>query len=141
EWFGKMCRSRPGRIALGVDARDGHVATDGWMETRRTSAFELVKQFADYPLAAIIFTDIATDGMLAGPNLGAMAAMKEAASQPVIASGGVTTIDDVKRLAMVPMHGAIVGRALYEGRIHLPDALVAANDDPPASPATSSRDF
>ncbi len=69
DWFRRLCRQFPGRLALGIDARDGLVATDGWLETSETSAIELARQFADEPLAAIIYTDIATDGMLAGPEL------------------------------------------------------------------------
>ena len=88
--------------------------------------WRLARQFADEPLAAIIYTDIATDGMLAGPNVAAMAEMQAAMELPVVASGGVTTREDVARLAAAGMAGCIIGRALYEGTITLPDALAAA---------------
>jgi phosphoribosylformimino-5-aminoimidazole carboxamide ribotide isomerase len=126
EWFRQMCRKFPGRLALGVDARNGLVATDGWLETSTVLAVELVQQFADDPLAAIIYTDIATDGMLQGPNVAAMRQMQQAIDLPVIASGGVTTADDVAELAAAGMAGAIVGKALYVGTLTLSDALAAA---------------
>ena len=121
-----MCRKFPGRLVLGIDARDGFVATEGWLETSATSAVELARQFAGEPIAAVVYTDIATDGMLAGPNVAEMTAMQQAVEWPVVASGGVTTKDDVARLAAVPMAGCIIGRALYEGTITLPEALAAA---------------
>jgi len=89
-------------------------------------AVDLARQFDDEPLAAIVYTDIATDGMLAGPNLAAMREMKEAVRLPVIASGGVTTADDVVQLAALGVAGCIIGRSLYEGRLTLKDALAAA---------------
>lgn len=126
DWFRSMCRQFPGRLVLGVDARNGLVATQGWLETSNISAIELAKQLATEPIAAIIYTDIATDGMMSGPNLPAMAEMQAAVDRPVIASGGVTTRDDVARLAVVPMAGCIIGRALYEETLTLSDALAAA---------------
>jgi phosphoribosylformimino-5-aminoimidazole carboxamide ribotide isomerase len=121
-----MCRLFPHRLVLGIDARDGKVATHGWLETSDTSAIDVARQFSIEPLVGIIYTDIATDGMLAGPNLAAMAEMQAAVDLPVIASGGVTTAADVARLAAIPMAGCIIGRALYEGTITLPKALAAA---------------
>jgi phosphoribosylformimino-5-aminoimidazole carboxamide ribotide isomerase len=126
DWFRSMCRKFPQRLVLGIDARDGRVATHGWLQTSEVSATELARQFNSEPLAAVIYTDIATDGMLAGPNVAAMAQMQAAVDLPVVASGGVTTCDDVARLAAVPMAGCIIGRALYEPTIRLPDALAAA---------------
>jgi len=126
EWFRSMCRQFPHRLVLGIDARDGKVATHGWLQTSDMAATELARQFSNEPIAAIIYTDIATDGMLAGPNVAAMAEMQTAIDLPVVASGGVTTTEDVARLAAVPMAGCIIGRALYEGTITLPDALAAA---------------
>ncbi len=128
EWFREMCRGYPERLALGLDARDGFVATDGWRETSKTSAIELAKQFDDEPVAAVIYTDIAKDGMMAGPNIKALDEMRQAVSLPVVASGGVTTLADVKALAALPMPGCIIGRALYEGTLKLTDALDAAGD-------------
>ena len=111
---------------LGIDAREGRVATHGWLKTSDVAATELAKQFATEPLAAIIYTDIATDGMLAGPNVPEMAAMQRAVDLPVVASGGVFRVEDVAALAEIPMAGCIIGKALYEGRLTLPDALAAA---------------
>jgi phosphoribosylformimino-5-aminoimidazole carboxamide ribotide isomerase len=126
EWFRQMCRAFPGRLALGLDARHGMVATEGWLKTSRVSAVELAQQLAREPIAAVIYTDIETDGMLAGPNLAALAEMVAAVDLPVIASGGITTADDVARLAALPVAGCIIGRALYEGSLSLKDALSVA---------------
>ncbi len=130
DWFRRMCQTYPGRLVLGIDARDGRVATEGWLATSDVSAVELAGRFAGEPIAAVVYTDIATDGMMAGPNLDAMAAMQAAVEWPVVASGGVTTKDDVARLAAVPMAGCIIGRALYEGTLTLPEALAAAGEKP-----------
>jgi phosphoribosylformimino-5-aminoimidazole carboxamide ribotide isomerase len=129
EWFRAACRQYPGRLVLGIDARNGMAATDGWMNTSKVPAIELARQFASEPLAAIIYTDIATDGMMRGPNVAAMAEMQAAVDVPIVASGGVTTIDDVARLADAGLAGCIIGRALYEGTLQLADAIrVAAGD-------------
>ncbi len=128
DWFRSMCRLFPHQLVLGIDARDGCVATHGWLQTSDLAATEVARQFGNEPLAAIIYTDIATDGMLAGPNLVAMAEMQAAVDLPVIASGGVTTAADVAQLTAIPMAGCIIGRALYEGTITLPDALAAAGE-------------
>jgi len=124
--FRQACRRFPGKLVLGIDARDGRVATDGWLQTSDLGAIELAQQFADEPLAAIIYTDIATDGMLRGPNVAAMAQMQDAVKVPVIASGGVTTANDVAQLADAGLAGCIIGRALYVGTLKLEDALRAA---------------
>jgi phosphoribosylformimino-5-aminoimidazole carboxamide ribotide isomerase len=128
DWFRAMCGMFPHRLVLGVDAKDGFVATDGWLKTSQTSAIELARQFDDDPLAAIVYTDIATDGMMAGPNVAAMSQMAAATKHPVVASGGVASVDDVARLASAGLAGCIIGRALYEGTIDLPGALRAGND-------------
>ncbi len=128
EWFRGMCRQYPCRLVLGIDARDGRAATDGWLKTSDVSAIDLAGQFGNEPLAAIIYTDIATDGMMKGPNVEAMAQMQAAVEVPVIASGGVTTAEDVARLAAAGMAGCIIGRALYEGTLTLPEALRAAGE-------------
>lgn len=126
DWFRQMCRKFPGRLVLGIDARDGRVATDGWLETSSVEAVQLAQSFAREPIAAVVYTDISRDGMLQGPNLAALDAMRRAVDLPVIASGGVTTADDVSRLAALPMAGCIIGRALYEGTLTLAEALVRA---------------
>lgn len=125
DWFREMCRKYPGKLVLGIDAREGRVATDGWLEVSSVSAVDLAKQFDGEPVAAIIYTDIATDGMMAGPNVAAMAEMQRAVGVPVVASGGVTSINDVAQLAEAGLSGCIIGRALYEGTVHLPDAIRA----------------
>jgi phosphoribosylformimino-5-aminoimidazole carboxamide ribotide isomerase len=130
DWFRDVCRKFPGRLVLGIDARDGRVATHGWLQTSEIAATDLARQFGGEPIAAIIYTDIATDGMLAGPNVAEMARMQAAVDVPVVASGGVTTRQDVARLAAIPMAGCIIGRALYEGTVTLPEALEAATHHP-----------
>ncbi len=131
QWLRDMARRYPARLVLGIDARDGWVATDGWLQTSRLAATDLARQFAEEPLAAVVYTDIATDGMMAGPNVAAMAEMQRAVPLPVVASGGVASAGDVARLAGVPMAGCIIGRALYEGALTLPDALAAAGETAP----------
>ena len=122
------CRRFPGRIAIGIDARDGRVAVEGWAETSELEAIELAKRYEDAGAAAVVFTDIARDGVLAGVNVGAVAQLARAITTPVIASGGVASLDDLKRLkALEPLGvvGVIVGRALYDGRLE-PKAALAA---------------
>ncbi|NOY29905.1 MAG: 1-(5-phosphoribosyl)-5-[(5-phosphoribosylamino)methylideneamino]imidazole-4-carboxamide isomerase [Planctomycetes bacterium] len=126
DWFREMCRQFPGQLVLGIDARNGLVATDGWLETSDTPATTLADQFREVPLAAIVYTDIATDGMLAGPNVAAMAEMQKHVDTPVVASGGVTSASDVQQLAEAGLAAAIIGRALYAEKLTLPEALVAA---------------
>jgi len=116
----------PGRVAVGLDARDGKVAVEGWAETSTVTALDIAQRFEDAGVAAIIFTDIARDGLLKGLNLEATIALADAISIPVIASGGLASIDDVKAL-LTPrakkLEGAISGRALYDGRIDPAEAL------------------
>ena len=126
KWFLGMCEQYPNKLALGLDARDGRVATDGWLETSNVDAIEFARQFQDKPLAAIIYTDIAKDGMMAGPNFSAIAAMHHAVATPVIASGGVTTADDVRKLAEIGVAGCIIGRTLYDGKLTIAEAVQAA---------------
>ncbi len=118
----------PGRVAVGVDARDGRVKTDGWDGDTGHTPAEIAKRFEDQGVAAIIFTDISRDGALAGVNVEATAALAKAVAIPVIASGGVAAIDDIKTLASVGegIEGAIIGRALYDGRIDPAAAIKAA---------------
>jgi phosphoribosylformimino-5-aminoimidazole carboxamide ribotide isomerase len=125
DWFREMCRRFPNKLALGLDARDGKVATDGWLETSEMAATDLAATFSDEPLASIIYTDIAKDGMMSGPNLQAVTEMKDAIDLPLIASGGVTNIDDVEALARIGVAGCIIGRSLYEGQLTVADAIAA----------------
>jgi phosphoribosylformimino-5-aminoimidazole carboxamide ribotide isomerase len=122
------CRAFPGRVALGIDARDGMVATEGWAETSDVSATDLARRFEDSGAAAVIYTDIARDGMLSGVNVTATAALARAVRLPVIASGGVAGVEDIValRAAGAGIEGAILGRALYDGRIEPKVALAAA---------------
>lgn len=119
-------RAYPGRIAVGLDARNGKVAVEGWAQTSELSTLEVAKRFEAAGVAAIVHTDVTRDGMLKGPNLSATLAVAEASSIPVIASGGFASIDDIRAL-LAPrakkLAGAIVGRALYDGRINAAAAL------------------
>jgi phosphoribosylformimino-5-aminoimidazole carboxamide ribotide isomerase len=116
----------PGRVAVGLDARDGNVAVQGWAESSELSALDIVRRFEDAGVAAIIYTDISRDGMLKGLNLDATIALAEAVSIPVIASGGLASIADVEAM-LAPrarkLEGAIAGRALYDGRLNAAEAL------------------
>jgi phosphoribosylformimino-5-aminoimidazole carboxamide ribotide isomerase len=124
-WFEGVCRRHPGKAVLGIDARGGMVATEGWLEVSQSPALELARRCASWPLAAVVYTDISRDGMLNGPNVQALAEMASEVPLPVIASGGVTTLDDIRRLAGLGLAGCIVGRALYEGRLDLAEAIKA----------------
>jgi phosphoribosylformimino-5-aminoimidazole carboxamide ribotide isomerase len=123
DWCARLCRSFPGRVALSIDARQGQVLLEGWQETSARRALDVARQAADWPLAAIIYTDVSRDGMLDGPNVEATAQIAAAVAVPVFASGGVTTLDDVARLARAGLAGCIIGRALYEGRMELAEAI------------------
>ena len=116
----------PDRIVLGLDARDGRVATEGWLETSQMLATELARRVEDAPLFAIVYTDIARDGMMGGPNLAALAEMVAATKLPVIASGGVSKLNDISDIASQNAFGVIVGRALYDGAVGLPELLALA---------------
>ena len=127
----EAARAHPGRIALGIDARGGRVAVEGWAETTATTATDLARRFEDAGLAALVYTDIERDGILKGLNLEATATLARATKIPVIASGGLASIEDIKALLKpeyAMLEGAIAGRALYDGRIdpHEALALIAA---------------
>jgi phosphoribosylformimino-5-aminoimidazole carboxamide ribotide isomerase len=107
----------------GIDARDGRVAVAGWTEDSGVDAVAAARSLAQRGAAAIIFTDIATDGMLTGPNLDATARLAEAVDVPVVASGGVASLDDIRSLLRLPLEGAIVGKALYAGTLDLAEAV------------------
>ena len=129
--FLRACLARWGeRIAVGLDARDGLVATDGWLETSTTSALTLARELAAEGVARFIYTDIARDGTLTGPNLKSLAQLQQAIAQPIIASGGVSSLADLRALAELHVEGAIVGRALYTGEVKLAEAIVAIEGGP-----------
>jgi phosphoribosylformimino-5-aminoimidazole carboxamide ribotide isomerase len=123
EWFEEMCLKYPNKLVLGIDAREGMVATDGWLETSETHAVDLAKRYEGLPIAALVYTDVATDGMMRGPNIPECVAMARATSIPVVASGGVAKIDDVRNLAEAGLHACIIGKALYEKTITLEEAM------------------
>lgn len=114
----------PGKVAVGIDARDGMAAVEGWAETTDISALDLARRFEDAGVAAIIYTDIARDGAMQGPNVEATAALANAVSIPVIASGGVSSMDDLRALKAcgAPLDGAISGRAIYDGSLDVAEA-------------------
>jgi phosphoribosylformimino-5-aminoimidazole carboxamide ribotide isomerase len=133
DWFREMTARFPGRIALGLDARDSKVATGGWLEVSQTPAIDLARSFAGLNLAALIYTNIANDGMMQGIDEATISDMVELTKLgfPVIASGGVSRLEDVRRLAETSRQhpkliGAIIGRAIYEGSLTVSDAIVAA---------------
>ena len=122
----QAARDYPGRVAVGLDAREGKVAVDGWAQTSQLSALDIARRFEDIGVAAIVYTDIARDGMLQGLNLNATISLAEAISIPVIASGGLASMGDIKALLeprAQKLAGAIAGRALYDGRLNAAEAL------------------
>jgi phosphoribosylformimino-5-aminoimidazole carboxamide ribotide isomerase len=129
----EACREFPRRIVLGLDARDGRVAVKGWTALSDVKAIDLLKQVSGCPIAAVIYTDIARDGMLNGPNLPALKEIAEHSSFPVIASGGITSLEDLRAVRSIGLkiEGAIMGKALYDGRLDLQTAITAL-----ASPLT-----
>ncbi len=127
------CRAHPGRVAVGIDARGGLVATEGWARVSTVSALDLARRFEDAGAAAVVDTDIDRDGMLGGVNLEATLALARAVAVPVVASGGVASLDDLAALAAVAgegIEGVVIGRALYDGRIDPARALAVAGGDP-----------
>lgn len=120
----KACEKFPGKVLVGIDAKDGKVAVKGWEEATEWGAIEFAKKMQTGGAAGIIYTDIARDGMLSGPNLDAMAKMVKALKIPVIASGGVSSIDDIKNLMQIKnLWGVITGKAIYEGTLDLKEAI------------------
>jgi phosphoribosylformimino-5-aminoimidazole carboxamide ribotide isomerase len=133
----EAARRHPGRIVVGIDARDGRVAVEGWLEASDVAASDLAREFEDAGVAAIVYTDIARDGMLSGPNLVSTAALARAVSIPVIVSGGVAKVDDLVAAAALAgegIAGAIVGRALYTGAVDLAEALARVAEVAEVSP-------
>ena len=127
EWFAAAAQRFPGKMVLGLDAKEGCVATEGWLEVSSMQAIDVVRRFEKLPLAAVIYTDIGRDGMLSGPNLDALKVLADSTKLPVIASGGVSNLDDVRRLSRLPLAGCVVGRALYEGTLTLREAIQVLN--------------
>ena len=127
----EACRAFPGRIICAVDAKGGFVATDGWVNTTSFEVKALARRFEDYGVAAFLYTDIARDGMLTGVNVEATAELARAVSVPVLASGGMHTLDDVRALLAVEkdgVAGAVLGRSLYEGTIKFDEALALVEE-------------
>jgi len=128
----EACRAFPGQVIVGLDARDGRVATDGWAEVSDVQATELARRFEADGVSAIVYTDIARDGMMQGVNVEATVAMARASSIPVIASGGITDLDDIRALSAVAgegIIGAITGRAIYEGTLDVAEAQRLCDGD------------
>jgi len=124
----ELAAALPGRIVLGLDARDGRVAVRGWIETSPLTALDVARRHENLPLAALVYTDIATDGTLGGPNLPALREMVNAVKLPVVASGVIATAADLEQVAAVGAAGCIVGRALYDGGLSLAAAATACGD-------------
>jgi phosphoribosylformimino-5-aminoimidazole carboxamide ribotide isomerase len=124
----ELATALPGRMVLGLDARDGRVAVRGWIETSPLTAVAVAQRHEGLPLAGIVYTDIATDGMLAGPNLAALEEMIRAVKLPVVASGGIAMAEDLRQVARIGADGCIVGRALYDGGLSLADAALACGE-------------
>ena len=123
DWARALCTSHPNRIVLGIDARDGMVAVKGWTSVSKVRATEFVREFDDVPLAAVVFTDIARDGMLSGPNVESTGELAAATRHPVIASGGIASLEDIRALSRLPIEGMITGKALYAGQFGLVEAV------------------
>jgi phosphoribosylformimino-5-aminoimidazole carboxamide ribotide isomerase len=121
-----LAAEHPGVVVLAVDARDGFVAVEGWTESTRVGAADLVRSFADSPLAGILYTDVGRDGTRVGPNIEATAALSDCTRAPIIASGGIGSLDDLRTLEARGISACIVGRALYEGTFSLAEAVAAA---------------
>ncbi len=128
EWFEALVHDSDfkNRIVLGLDARNGKLASHGWTQQTKILAVDIAAKVSQWPLAAIVYTDIAKDGMLAGPNFEQTELVAKSTDIPVIASGGVTSLEDVRKLTALPLGGIIIGRALYEGKLNLADAIKLA---------------
>jgi phosphoribosylformimino-5-aminoimidazole carboxamide ribotide isomerase len=121
-----LARANPGVVVVALDAKDGLVAIDGWTTVSKLRALDFAAELASLPLGAVLYTDIARDGTHVGPNVAATVALQAAVPFPVIASGGIGSLDDVRAIAAAGLREAVVGRALYDGRFTLDEALVAA---------------
>ena len=141
DWFAAAAEANPGRLVLGIDARDGRVSVEGWTDTGEVPAADLLAMHADLPLAAVVFTNIADDGMMAGMHPDTLHELGNLSAYglPLIASGGVSGVDDLRKLAALRrdhphLVGAIVGRALYEGTLTVAAAIAAAEDSDAGTP-------
>jgi phosphoribosylformimino-5-aminoimidazole carboxamide ribotide isomerase len=126
-FLGQACKEFPRRILLGLDARNGHVAVKGWTAVSATRAIDLLKELSGHELGAVIYTDISRDGMLGGPNLAALQEVVEFSSFPVIASGGIARVEDLRAVRSLGprIEGAIIGKALYDGKLDYAEAVAA----------------
>jgi len=126
QWLRGLCGRFPGRIVAGVDARGGLVAVEGWAETSKVDALAFARELDGFGLRALVFTDVTTDGAMAGPNLAALRSVVGAVKTPVVASGGIASLDDVRAVAALGVEGMIIGKALFEGAFTLQAAIEAA---------------
>jgi phosphoribosylformimino-5-aminoimidazole carboxamide ribotide isomerase len=128
KWFDQTVHERfsENRIALGLDARLGKLAVDAWTRDTEQTALDVARAAADWPLATIVYTDIGRDGLLLGPNIRAIEALAAVSSVPVTAAGGVSDLEDVRRLTTINLAGIVIGRAIYEGAVDLAEALAVA---------------
>lgn len=134
ELMREACRRHPGRVIVGIDAREKNVAVKGWVDVSGVEAEKLARDAEAAGAAGIVYTDISTDGMMTGPNIGAVAEMVKTVSIPVIASGGVSSLDDVKNLMRIRgLWGAITGKAIYSGKLDLREAIELVNRNESAS--------
>ena len=127
EWFEGLLKdpAYANKVVLGLDAREGKIAVSGWEETTDTTAIEIAQKVSDWPLAAIVYTDIATDGTLKGPNVGETEKMAANTNVPIVASGGVGTLEHLRELRKLDVQGAIIGRSLYENSFTIDEAIAA----------------
>jgi len=124
-WFESLMNDYAGKLVLGLDARNGMLAVSGWEQTTETTAIEIAQRVTDWPLAAIVYTDIAMDGTMQGPNIPATREIAESTKVPIVASGGVGTLDHLRAVRQLPVQGAIVGKALYEKAFTIDQAIAA----------------
>lgn len=128
QWFAALCRRFPGRVAAGVDARDGKVAVEGWAETSEVDAIEFARRLDETGPRAIIFTNVAADGTMQGPDLMGLERLVSAVATPVVASGGIASLEDVRRVAALGVEGMVIGKALFDGAFTLAEAIAAAGE-------------
>jgi phosphoribosylformimino-5-aminoimidazole carboxamide ribotide isomerase len=126
DWLAGLCERFPGRIVAGIDARRGRVAIEGWAETSGVDAVAFAREVDGMGLRAINFTDVASDGAMEGPNLEALRRLVDAVTTPVVASGGIASLDDVRRVGALGVEGMIIGKALFAGAFSLASAIAAA---------------